>query len=118
MPGSNPGAGRHRYHRQSAGAQGDEVREIIEAAGAMRYLPPYSPDLNPIEQGFSKLNRTCESTRNVPFPISMIESTRYRHLRVEGIPKLLQKLRIRTNLIGFCSNSTKVEWPMEKTILQ
>jgi transposase len=32
------------------------VRELIEAAGAMlRYLPKYSPDLNPIEQAFSKL---------------------------------------------------------------
>ena len=32
------------------------VRQLIEAAGAeLRYLPPYSPDLNPIEQGFSKL---------------------------------------------------------------
>lgn len=32
------------------------VREAIEARGAMlRYLPPYSPDLNPIEQFFSKL---------------------------------------------------------------
>jgi transposase len=33
----------------------DEVRLAIEAAGAeLRYLPPYSPDLNPIEQAFSK----------------------------------------------------------------
>jgi transposase len=32
------------------------VREAIEAAGAeLRYLPPYSPDFNPIEMGFSKL---------------------------------------------------------------
>ena len=32
------------------------VREAIEAAGAaLLYLPPYSPDLNPIEQFFSKL---------------------------------------------------------------
>jgi transposase len=32
------------------------VREAIEAAGAtLRYLPPYSPDLNPIEQFFAKL---------------------------------------------------------------
>ena len=32
------------------------VREAIEAAGAqLRYLPPYSPDLNPIEQAFAKL---------------------------------------------------------------
>lgn len=34
----------------------DEVREIIEAAGAnLLFLPPYSPDFNPIEQAFSKL---------------------------------------------------------------
>jgi transposase len=32
------------------------VRAAIEAAGAeVRYLPPYSPDLNPIEQMFAKL---------------------------------------------------------------
>jgi transposase len=32
------------------------VREAIEAQGAeLRYLPPYSPDLNPIEQAFAKL---------------------------------------------------------------
>jgi transposase len=36
--------------------KGDDVRAAIEAAGAeLRYLPPYSPDLNPIEQAFSKL---------------------------------------------------------------
>lgn len=34
------------------------VREAIEAAGAeLRYLPPYSPDLNPIELAFSKLKK-------------------------------------------------------------
>lgn len=32
------------------------VRSIIEEAGAaLVYLPPYSPDLNPIEQAFAKL---------------------------------------------------------------
>ena len=32
------------------------VRAAIEAMGAdLRYLPPYSPDLNPIEMAFSKL---------------------------------------------------------------
>ena len=30
--------------------------QAIEARGAeLRYLPPYSPDLNPIEQAFAKL---------------------------------------------------------------
>ena len=33
----------------------DGVREAIEAVGAeLRYLPPYSPDLNPIELLFAK----------------------------------------------------------------
>ena len=32
------------------------VREAIKAVGAyLLYLPPYSPDLNPIEQAFAKL---------------------------------------------------------------
>ena len=32
------------------------IRAAIEAKGAeLRYLPPYSPDLNPIEQAFAKL---------------------------------------------------------------
>lgn len=32
------------------------VRAAIEAAGAqLRFLPPYSPDLNPIEMAFAKL---------------------------------------------------------------
>lgn len=36
--------------------KGAAVRKAIEAAGAeLRYLPPYSPDLNPIEQAFAKL---------------------------------------------------------------
>jgi transposase len=36
--------------------KGPRVRELIEAAGAsLLYLPPYSPDFNPIEMAFSKL---------------------------------------------------------------
>jgi transposase len=38
--------------------KGDAARRAIEAAGAeVLFLPPYSPDLNPIEQVFSKLKR-------------------------------------------------------------
>jgi transposase len=38
------------------------VREAIEAAGGqLLYLPPYSPDLNPIENAFSKLKRLLRS---------------------------------------------------------
>lgn len=36
--------------------KGQAVRDAIEAAGAgLRFLPPYSPDFNPIENAFSKL---------------------------------------------------------------
>jgi transposase len=36
--------------------KGGRVRELIEARGCeLMYLPPYSPDLNPIEEAFSKL---------------------------------------------------------------
>ena len=49
------------------------VHKAIEDAGAkLLYLPSYSPDLNPIEQGFAKLKallrakalRTAEAVRN------------------------------------------------------
>ena len=38
--------------------KGKRVIEAIDAVGAeVRYLPPYSPDLNPIELAFSKLKK-------------------------------------------------------------
>ncbi len=48
------------------------VRERIEAAGAeLLYLPPYSPDLNPIEMMFAKLKallrKAKERTVNNPW---------------------------------------------------
>src|SRR5204862_126806 len=39
------------------------VREAIEAVGArLLYLPPYSPDFNPIEQAFSKFKWLLRSS--------------------------------------------------------
>jgi transposase len=36
--------------------KGERVKELIEGRGCqLIYLPPYSPDFNPIEQAFSKL---------------------------------------------------------------
>ena len=43
--------------------RGDAVREAIQSAGAeLRFLPPYSPDLNPIEMAFSKF-KACLKRR-------------------------------------------------------
>lgn len=42
--------------------KGTQVKQLIESAGAtMLYLPPYSPDLNPIEPAFSKLKQLMRS---------------------------------------------------------
>lgn len=42
----------------------DTVRKAIEAAGAiLLYLPPYSPDLNPIEMAFSKLKAMLRNAK-------------------------------------------------------
>ena len=38
--------------------KGERVRKLIEGRGCeLLYLPPYSPDLNPIEEAFSKIKR-------------------------------------------------------------
>ena len=40
--------------------KGSRVRELVEERGCqILYLPPYLPDLNPIEEAFSKLSRHC-----------------------------------------------------------
>lgn len=40
------------------------VKEKIEAAGAkLLYLPPYSPDLNPIEKAWSKLKQILRTAK-------------------------------------------------------
>jgi transposase len=42
----------------------DQVRQQIEAAGAeLLYLPPYSPDLNPIEKAWAKLKQLLRSAQ-------------------------------------------------------
>ncbi len=50
--------------------KGERVRELIEERGCeLLYLPPYSPDLNPIEEAFSKvkgiLRKSEARTRDV-----------------------------------------------------
>lgn len=48
------GLGAHRTER---------VRELIEATGAeLLFLPSYSPDLNPIEEAFSKIKSIVRKT--------------------------------------------------------
>ena len=44
--------------------KGGRVREILETVGCeLVYLPPYSPDFNPIEQAFSKIKGLLRKAR-------------------------------------------------------
>ena len=65
------GIGRHRDHGHLSSHKRPAIRQAIRAAKAkLLYLPPYSPDLHPIEQMFFKLKhllrkaseRTAEAT--------------------------------------------------------
>ena len=70
--------------------KGDDVEILIASKGAMAlYLPPYSPDLNPIELSFAKLK-------------SVLRKLKIRDVEIETIPasfakivfkKRMQKLR-------------------------
>ena len=45
--------------------KGVRVRALIESVGAtVLYLPPYSPDLNPIENAFSKVKQLMRSAEH------------------------------------------------------
>lgn len=70
--------------------KGQAVRRTIRAAGAkLFFLPPYSPDLNPIEQVFSKLktllrkanartiDETCDQIGNLISSFSPTECANY-----------------------------------------
>ncbi len=69
------GLGAHRTRR---------VRELIEARGAdLVFLPSYSPDLNPIEEAFSKIKALVRK-----------EGTRVREALVEAIGRALAAVTI------------------------
>ena len=55
--------------------KGPRVRELIEGRGCeLLYLPPYSPDLNPIEQAFSKLKASLRRAGARTFE-ALVEAT-------------------------------------------
>jgi transposase len=54
------------------------VAEAIEANGArVRHLPPYSPDLNPIENVYSKLKSKLRkgAARTIDAPTNMVDTS-------------------------------------------
>ena len=45
--------------------KGEETRRLIEEQGhTLLYLPPYSPDLNPIEKKWSQIKSIVKKTKD------------------------------------------------------
>ena len=61
----------------------EKVRELVQAKGAdLLFLPSYSPDLNPIEEAFSKIKALVRK-----------EGARVREVLVEAIGRALAAVR-------------------------
>ncbi len=93
------------------------VTDAIEAVGATAfYLPPYSPDLNPIEQVFSKLKALLRKAAERTVPKLSTKGRRAHrsetlaqnsrapanHKR-RGVPQLFPPCRLRFNMSGIRS---------------
>lgn len=72
------------------------TRDLIEGAGAeLRFLPPYSSDLNPIEMIFAKVKQTAAVT-GLPHPRRPLEghAERPRRRDAQRCQQLLPPLRV------------------------
>jgi transposase len=86
--------------------KGSKVRALIEAAGAsLLYLPPYSPDLNPIELAFAPADGLAAPRRRTdrPWRLERRRPTP-QQLHSRRVPQLLPSRRIPRNVIGFRSS--------------
>ena len=82
--------------------KGLAVRQAIEAAGAsLLFLPPYSPDFNPIENAFAKLKALLRALQSEPStacgtgsPVSSTASPRKNAPTTSPRPDTMQHERI------------------------
>lgn len=100
---SRPACGPATSSSSTISATGHGARKAIQAAGAeLRFLPSYSPDLNPIEQVFAKLKNPAPP-RNPRPPI--IVAAHWHHARLlprRRVPKLHHQRRLcPANLDGY-----------------
>jgi transposase len=78
--------------------KGTGIKPAIEAAGAsLLYLPPYSPNFNPIENAFSKLKAALRKAAERTIGGLW---ARHRHIHPSRMRQLLLCRRIRSRLIG------------------
>jgi len=83
------------------------VRHAIEAAGArLLYLPPYSPDFNPIENAFAKLKALLRRAAERTVDALWTAIGRLVDAFASRMRQLLQSHWIRTGLKRNCSNTS------------
>lgn len=73
------------------------MKEILEARGCeLLYLPPYSPDLNPIEEAFAKLKRRYSGRPGLAHPRGARkgDGPSARRGDVRGCPRFLRASRL------------------------
>ena len=85
------------------GHRTEKVRELIEARGAdLVFLPSYSPDLNPIEEAFSKIKALVRK-----------EGARVREALVEAIGRALAAVTIE-EAAGWFAHAGY--WPQDQSL--
>ena len=73
----------------------DGVRQAVEAVGAkVRYLPAYSPDLNPIEMAFSKLKTALRKGAAHRDNVDEADRQAHQDICTRGVHELLSTCRI------------------------
>ena len=108
---SRVAARRHRHYGQSARSQGPwrQTGDRGRRRGSLRYLPPYSPDFNPIEMAFAKLKALLRAAAaREPSPTSgKLSPTPFaaESPRNECANRIPRRRRIRCNVNGKGSSS-------------
>ena len=93
-----------------AAHKGSKVRQLIERAGArLLLLPPYSPDLNPIERLFAKFKALLRKAAERTIPALWQRIGLSQMLHTSGMRELFPKRSICINLTGKCSRSSKLK---------
>ena len=80
------------------------VREAIEARGAtLRFLPKYSPDLNPIEMSFSQMKAGCAMQVSAQFLASAAGSGHLLGPSPLAKPPIISGTQLCVKSTGICS---------------
>ena len=93
------------------------VRQAIEAAGAsLRYLPPYSPDFNPIEMAFAKLKALLRAAaaRTIPDLWQAMQTPCAASPRKNA--PTISPPQDTCNMIGNCSSKKRLELARRSTL--